>query len=209
MYNDHYHHTTSLKCFPTSHLPPTISLLGQPIGVSGLYWLSLMLVKMQSLPMPRWNIVMLHRLKDGKHKQRINHHFILLPNGLCFVWMAGIVGCHLSPDDPHEQWRCLPHCLYLLPHLRCAASSVEHVFRVEWLSFHFSSGKPCSQCNGTLHLGHQQLNGILKNRSVCVLSVRLASDSLLWLWCTKKMDHISLVGLWMLLGWKIILINSH
>lgn len=146
---------------------------------SFLYWLSLMLVKVQSLTLSKWKIVMLCRLEESKHKQRIKHHFVLLPNGLCFVLMAGVVDCHLSLDDLFEQWQCLPHCLYLLPHLRCIALGVEHIFHVEWLSFQFSSGKRCSQCNGTLHLGHQQLNGILKNGSVCVLSVRLSGDSLL------------------------------
>ena len=145
-----------------------------------LYWLSLMLLKVQSLTLSEWRIVMLFRLEGSQHTQRIKDHFAHLPNGLCFVAMAGIVGRHLSLDDLLERWRCLAHCSYRAPHLRCSALLEDRVFQVEWLSFQFSPVKRCSQCNGTLHLGHQHPNGILKNGGVCVLGVMLSGDSLLW-----------------------------
>lgn len=146
---------------------------------SFLYWLSLMLLKVQSLTLSEWQIVMLFRLEGSQHTQRIKHHFAHPPNGLCFVLMAGIVGRHLSLEYLLERWQCLAHCSYLAFHLRCSALVEERFFQVEWLSFQFSPGKRCSQCNGTLHLGHQHPNGILKNGSVCVLGVMLSGDSLL------------------------------
>lgn len=144
-----------------------------------LYWLSLMLLKVQSLTLSEWQIGMQFRLEGSQHTQRIKHYFAHLPNSPCVVLMPGMAGRHLSLDDLLERWQCLTHCSYLAPHLHCSAVLEERVFRVEWLSFLLCPGKRCSQCNGTLHLGHQHPNGILKNGSVCVLGVRLSADSLL------------------------------
>lgn len=105
---------------------------------SFLYWLSLMMLKVQSFTLSEWKIVILFRLEGSQHTQRIKHHFVQLPNGLCFVLMAGIVGRHLSLDDPFERWQRLPHCSYLVCHLCCSAVLEERVFQVVCLSFHFS-----------------------------------------------------------------------
>ncbi len=156
-----------------------------------------MLFKVQSLTLSEWKIVVLFRLEGSQHTQRIKHHFAHLPNGLCSVLMAGIVGRHLSLDDLLERWQRLPHCSHLVPHVRCSALLEERIFKVEWLSFQFSPGKRCLQCNGTLHLGHQHPNGILKNGSVCVLGVVLSGDSLLlgkYYTLTHQIDGWSFFG---------------
>lgn len=188
----HHHHTTLFTMrimtiptlrhqhhFATCKDPPTdcsLSSCWNGSECSFLYWLSLMLLKVQSLTLSEWQIVMVFKLERSQHTQHIKHHFAHLSNSLCFVLMARIVGRHLSLDDLLERWQCRAHCSYLARHLCCSALLEEHLFHVEW--FQFRPGKRCLQ-NGTLHLGHQHPNGILKNGSVCVLGVMLSGDSLL------------------------------
>ena len=138
-------------------------------------------------------------MKEAKHTQRIKHHFAHLQNGRCFqeLW---VLACHWMTclKDDH---------VYLIAHTLCLIhASVlfrrSAFFQVEWLSFQFSPGKRCSQCNGTLHLGHQHPNGILKNdlRVGC----HVVCDSLLFggnIRRTKMID--SLGGLGTMVGWNI------
>lgn len=89
---------------------------------------------------------------------------------LCWWQELWVVACHWATSLNDANVYLIAHTLCLI----CAAV----LFRTSAFSklncchFGFSPGKWCLQCNGTLHISHQQQNGILKNESVCVLVVR-------------------------------------
>lgn len=95
---------------------------------SFLYWFPLTTLKVQLLTLSEWQIVIVFKLEGSQHTQRINRHLAHLPNSLCFVLMASIVGHHLSSDGLLEWWQRQAHCSYRVHHLCYCDLPEEHVF---------------------------------------------------------------------------------